>query len=130
MEQVPSIGNGIEALAGWQFPYSLFERLPDLRWVQYATVGVEGIEGAPLPERVVATNARGLHSDAVAEYAIWALLTPSRRLHLALSEQTRRRWRPIPGTTLGGKAIGIVGLGAIGEIIATRARHRACGSSA
>ena len=69
---------------------------------------------------MVITNTKGIYSDSVAEYAVWALLTLFRRYHLVLRNQFKHRWRQISGPGLKGKVIGVLGLGNVGNEIAIR----------
>ena len=115
-----------------------------LRWVQAATASLEHYV---FPELVahpcVLTNMRGLFSDVIAEQVMGYLICFTRNLHRYVLQQARGEWSPLGGEearvgfasgpgvvnaidrahgTLAGKTLGIVGLGAIGSEVATRAR--------
>ena len=108
-------------LVGWKFPEGLFGRMPQLRWIQSVGVGVENwISDPTLGPNVRVTSTKGLYSDAVAEYVIWALLSLSRRFHLGLRNQLRRKWAQVTGMGLAGQTVGIVGVGQIGRAVARR----------
>jgi glyoxylate/hydroxypyruvate reductase A len=107
------------AAIGWRFPPVLLGRMPGLKWVQSLGVGVEDLIAAPeLPTDAVITNTKGIYSDEVAEYIVWALITLSRRLDEVLKNQRRRRWEHIIGRSISGKTIGIVGIGHLGSATA------------
>lgn len=111
----------IRWLVGWKFPEGLFGKMPQLRWIQSVGVGVENwISDPTLAPNVTITSTQGLYSDAVAEYVIWALLSLSRRFHLGVRNQLRRKWVQVTGTGLAGQTVGIVGVGRIGQAVASR----------
>jgi phosphoglycerate dehydrogenase-like enzyme len=112
----------IRALIGWKFPPGIFEKMPNLEWIQSVGVGVEDwIFDPTLPQNVIVSNPKGVYAEPVAEYAIWSLLTLFRRFHTAIKNQRRRRWVPFSGDALTGKTLGVAGLGAIGQAVARRA---------
>jgi len=101
-----------------------------LRWIQVTAAGVGHLLFPELVESdVVVTNGRGIHAVAMAEHTIGVILAFVRKLHLARDEQHRRRWTqkemwagaPELGE-LGGRTLGLVGLGSVGAAIALRAR--------
>lgn len=98
------------------------ERTPRLRWVQLHFAGVEDVVTQPLARRVPVTNASGVHSTAIAEWTLAAILARSRRLPLAFGLQQKSiwpkdRWGLFVPDELRGATIGIVGYGAIGREI-------------
>ncbi len=98
------------------------ERVPRLRWVQLHFAGVEDVVTQPLARRVPVTNASGVHSTAIAEWTLAAILARSRRLPLAFGLQQnsiwpKDRWGLFVPDELRGATIGIVGYGAIGREI-------------
>ena len=99
------------------------KNLPNLKWIQLISVGAEEWVQHPLirPE-VIITNTKGLYADSVAEYVIWAILTLRRKFHMVMENQRRRRWKHVYGSGLKGKALGILGMGNIGQAIAMRAK--------
>ena len=108
-------------LVGWKFPEGLFGNMPQLRWIQSVGVGVENwISDPTLAPNVTVTSTKGLYSDAVAEYVVWALLSLSRRFHLGMRNQLRRKWVQVTGTGLAGQTVGIAGVGQIGRAVARR----------
>ena len=95
---------------------------PKLRWIQFASAGVERIDPADYPG-VTLSNASGVGSVAIAEYVIGMLLASAKRFPTLLRNQQAHRWdRRIFGAELSGRTLGIVGLGAIGREVAKRAR--------
>lgn len=100
------------------------DAMPQLELVCVLGAGYENVDVAHARERgIVVTNGAGTNDSAVADHAM-ALLLAAVRAIPELDRATRAgRWRtelPLrPGVT--GKRLGILGLGTIGQRIATRA---------
>lgn len=112
----------------WILSPEMVARAPRLRWVHSSAVAVGTLALADLAARgIVVTNSRGVQSAAIAEYAIGSMLALSRRLPLAIRRQDARRWAQnemigdVTPWLVQGQRMGIVGLGTIGQAIATRA---------
>lgn len=104
----------------------LLGRADNLKWVQAIGVGYNQFPLAELQRRGIRlTNAVGVNASAVSEHAIALILALSRRLPEARDNQRRKHWRAMisdPATRedeLAGKTLGVVGLGAIGNRLAT-----------
>lgn len=74
-----------------------------------------------LPGRVRVAGLRGVFAEDVAEHVILMLLALTRGLPAFFDRQRRREWRPHAVPRLSGKTLLLVGLGAIGKAVATRA---------
>jgi phosphoglycerate dehydrogenase-like enzyme len=104
-------------------PKGHWARAQNLRFIQTIGAGVDSVLPAPdLPEGVLIASARGLHADHMSEFAIALLLAMAQRLTRVLEQQREHRWRPFVRQTLEGGTLGILGLGAIGEAVARKAR--------
>ncbi|MCC7105156.1 MAG: D-2-hydroxyacid dehydrogenase [Chloroflexi bacterium] len=117
----------VEALLLWEYASTivqrLWPRLPNLRWVQVAAAGVDALVFPALVESDVAlTNARGLYSDAIAEFALALILAHAKRLPDYWSQQRQGVWRSLESHDLLDRTLGIVGFGHIGRAVARRAR--------
>ena len=119
-----------EVVLGWGVRRENFRSAKRLRWIQVTAAGVGHMLFPELVEsEVVVTNGRGIHAVAMAEHTIGVILAFVRKLHLARDEQHRKRWTqkelwagPPEFGELGGRMLGLVGLGSVGEAIAVRAR--------
>jgi phosphoglycerate dehydrogenase-like enzyme len=88
------------------------------RWgVGYDSVDVT----AATQNGIVVTYTPGLLDDAVADYTFALLLSLTRRTHEAQAAMQRGEWKPVWGDDVGGKTLGIIGLGRIGKAVARRA---------
>ena len=100
---------------------------PKLRVVANVAVGYDNVDVAACAERdVVVTNTPGVLTDATADLAMALVLATTRRL--GEGERLVRSGRPwkwnmflLLGTALQGRRLGVVGMGAIGTALATRA---------
>jgi lactate dehydrogenase-like 2-hydroxyacid dehydrogenase len=99
-----------------------------LRCVANVAVGYDNVDVAAATERgVLVTNTPGVLTDATADIAIALMLSVTRRL--GEGERLLRTGEPwswnmffMLGTGLAGKLLGVIGLGAIGQATARRAR--------
>lgn len=104
------------------------EKATRLTWVHAGSAGVDSLMSNKAlvgNEKIVLTNARGVHGPAIADHAIGMLLQLTRQLGYYASEQERGTWsrgdtpeRPI---ALAGKTMLVVGIGGIGTEVAKRA---------
>jgi len=108
-----------QALIAHAVPAGLLPSMPDLRWIQSMTAGVEGWIALPdLPASVTLTCARGTHQESMPENIIGALLYVAKPYAAAVENQKRRKWVASVAQPLTGKTLGILGLGAIGKDVA------------
>ena len=111
-----------EAMLAWRVAPGVLPRAPRLRWIQSLTGGVEGWLALPdLPEGVTLTCARGTHRIQMTENILGALFHLTKPYTAAVLDQRERRWTRKISETLAGKTLGILGLGAIGRVVAEKA---------
>jgi len=102
------------------------ETLPNLALIACVSVGYDGVDVAWCRARgIEVTHAEGLNAEDVADHAIGLLLAAWRNIP-GLDRTVREgRWRQEDRIgsqpSLGGRTLGIVGLGHIGEAVARRA---------
>ena len=109
---------------------ALMDRLPKLEVIANFGVGVDAINLADAKSRgIIVTNTPDVLNEAVADTALALILNTVREFPQAERHLRAGRWAsqgPYPLTAdAGGKTLGILGLGRIGEAIAKRAL--ACG---
>jgi len=108
-------------------PDHLSSRAPELRWIQGCGAGVEQFSTAGVDQsRVVLTNASGLSAGSMAEWVIGRLLQIWKRFREADEFQQAHRFERSYGRTFAGSTIGLIGLGGIGQAVASRARALGC----
>jgi lactate dehydrogenase-like 2-hydroxyacid dehydrogenase len=105
---------------------ALIASLPRLEIISVFGVGVDAIDLAAARERgIPVTNTPGILADECADLAIGMMLASARQIVLADRYVRSGDWLKGPirlGHGVGGKTIGVVGLGGIGRAIADRAQ--------
>ncbi len=103
-----------EVMLAWNFPAELYQRMPNLRWVQWMGAGVDAVANR-LPERVALTRIVGQFGKDMAEYVFTWLLHEYHEVDRFLDAKRTREWKPKRVATLAGKTLGVAGLGSIGK---------------
>ena len=104
-------------------PHGIWDHATRLRWVQAIGAGIGQLEPAKFKAKgIVLTNAAGVASVPIAEFAIGRLLEVWKDIRVLERQQRDHHWQMHQGLLMKGKTIGIVGLGAIGRDVARRAR--------
>ncbi len=115
----------VVATAGRAVSRKLIEALPNLEIIGNFAVGTDNIDLVAAQERgVIVTNTPDVLTADTADTAIALLLSVARRVVEGDAYVRIAKWLngPLPlGASLGGKTVGIVGLGRIGQAIAKRA---------
>jgi D-3-phosphoglycerate dehydrogenase len=96
-----------------------------LRAIARAGVGVDNIDTqAATRQGIVVMNTPGGNTTSTAEQTIALMLGMSRNIAVANQSLVEGRWdrKKFMGTELAGKTLGIIGLGRVGQAVATRAR--------
>ncbi len=84
-------------------------------------VGVDNVDlDAARQMGILVTNTPGANSDSVAELAIGLMLALARNITQADRATRAGGWPRLHGVSLRGKVIGLVGLGAIGRLVARK----------
>ena len=87
-----------------------------LRIVARYGVGVDNVDLAAAAARgIVVTNTPGANARSVAELAMALLLLLARPVARAAAETRAGGWPRLPGLSLAGKTVGLIGFGAIGR---------------
>ena len=94
---------------------------PSVRWVHVGGSGYDHMTPWD-PERVTLTNSTGVLSPYLAETVIGAILALNGGFLHYVARQRERRWQPRPFVPLGEQTLLVVGPGAIGGRVATRAK--------
>jgi phosphoglycerate dehydrogenase-like enzyme len=126
-------GRWREALAQatilWDFPSGPegsrgLSLAPNVKWVQTTSSGVgQAVASMGLANSdVIITTARGVHADALAEFALFIMLAHVKDLPRLHREQQAHRWERYCCGELAGKSLTIIGAGQVGARVASLAR--------
>ena len=111
-----------EALLSWGPPAGMLSRMPKLRFVQALTAGVEHWLSRPdLTPDLALSCARGTHRVQMPENILGALFHITKPYAAIAGDNAAKQWTRRVSTTLAGKTLGILGLGAIGAELARKA---------
>ena len=100
-------------------PAGLLPTMPNLKWAQSLTAGVESWIALPdLPAGMTLTCARGTHRESMPENILGALFHITKPYTAIVADNRDNAWRHRVATPLNGKTLGILGLGAIGQEVA------------
>jgi phosphoglycerate dehydrogenase-like enzyme len=132
-DEAVEAARGAEVYLGWGLSPEVFRAATEgdgarLRWVHSASAGVGGaLFPAMRASDVVLTNSAGIYAEPMAETVLAAILHFSRGLDVVVRAQQERRWAKgdfagmdAPVRELSEMAVGIVGLGGIGQAVARR----------
>jgi D-3-phosphoglycerate dehydrogenase len=98
--------------------------LPKFKVVSKFGVGVDNFDLVAANELgFVVCNVPGANSDAVADFTIAMMLAVARQIIASGAEVRRGGYRAQVGPQLGGRTLGIIGLGNIGTRVALRAKY-------
>ncbi len=117
--------DGAICRSGVKITAEVLEGNTRLRAIARAGVGVDNIDTKAATRRgIVVMNTPGGNTISTAEQTITLMLGMSRNVAPAYQSLIEGRWdrKKFMGTQLAGKTLGIVGLGRIGQAVATRAR--------
>ena len=112
----PHLGDAVGLLTAHQpVTEEMITLAPNLRLVAKPGAGVDNIDvAAAAGHGVVVTNVKGARGRAVAEHALFMMLYLARHAWLCADPA----WQGTTSVQLGGKTLGVVGLGAIGSHLA------------
>lgn len=95
------------------------DAVPNLRFVQSQTTGVDHLPLAELEKRSVqVSNAAGTAATEIAEFVLARILEDAKRLPELAAAQQRGRWMPMYGSGLRGAEVLLLGYGAINREVA------------
>ena len=114
----------------FDFDYSHQDDLPELatnlRWVQATSAGIGQLVrrlayDRRLPQTIFTTSS-GVHARPLADFCLMAMLAFAKGLSRMVNDQQRQHWERYAGRELGGRTLGVVGMGHIGTEVARLAK--------
>jgi phosphoglycerate dehydrogenase-like enzyme len=124
-DEVIDLLRGVDALIAGSEPLSrrVLESSPTLKIIARTGVGTDSIDLQTARARGVrVTITPGLTAKCVADMTMGLLLCAARRICFNDTMIRHGEWQRTIGIDLAGKALGIIGVGAIGKLVAKRAR--------
>lgn len=115
---------GVSAVIAGSEPYTrkVLQALPELRVIARTGVGFDAVDLATCDELgIVITTTPGVNHHAVAEHTIAMLMAVGRGFPDQDQRVREGRWERIPYPRIMGTTLGLIGLGRIGQAVATRA---------
>jgi len=105
-------------------PHGSVRWLPRLKWVQAWSAGVDSMKGSGIVEAgIPTTTMAGANAAPVAEHALMMMLMLAKNMKGFMDNARQRKWRPTPDVDeLGGRTVGIIGMGAIGRRLVAMCR--------
>ena len=96
--------------------------LPNLRFIQSLWAGVEMLlNDATIPKEIpLARMVDPAMNTAMAETALWAVLSLHRGYFECATQQAQRRWQRVPQPRADEVSVAVLGLGQMGRAVATR----------
>lgn len=105
------------------FTAELFDAAPRLSVIGRTGVGYDNIDVAAATARGIAVcPTPGINRQSVAEHTMGLLLAAARLIPQNVASVRAGGWDQVSGRELGGATLGVVGLGAIGKLVATMAQ--------
>ena len=104
-------------------PQGLLSKIPNLRWVQATSAGVDHWLSRPdlQPDHMLCSG-RGTHRVQMPENILGAIFHLTKPITEAVRGQQDSKWKRLVSTPIAGKTLGILGLGTIGQELARKAK--------
>ena len=98
-------------------------KLPNLKWVQTTSAGIERLMELSLRRDYTLTNARDVFGESMSEYVFGYMLYYKKRILERQRAQQSMQWDNKDGGVFRGKTLGLLGVGSIGAHLAMIAKH-------
>jgi phosphoglycerate dehydrogenase-like enzyme len=127
MEDIEGSIGETEVMYGFRVRGDLLEKAVTLRWIQATGAGVDwALTPEFVASPIVLTNVSGIHAVQMSEHVLGMMLALVRGFTFYIPAQGEKRWDRslglLEGSELYEKTLGVLGLGAIGEALAARAK--------
>ncbi len=119
----PLISTYEVAFVPYTFPQKLFMEMRSLKWVQVMAAGVEHfVHNAAQFNEIVVTRMVGADARYMAEYTLAYMLYFSQKMSKIIHAQHEKKWEYFLPEFIFNKTCGIMGIGAIGSVVAQKAK--------
>jgi phosphoglycerate dehydrogenase-like enzyme len=108
-----------DVVFGFVVPRDLPALAPRLRWVATPATGIDHMRGTGVLESdIILTTVGGHFAPVIAEHVFAGILHFAKRFATFEQQQRQRVWKMSRITSLAGRTLGVVGVGAIGRAVA------------
>ena len=97
--------------------------LPNLKWVQTTSAGIERLMDKSLRSDYILTNAKDVFGGSMSEYVFGYLLFHEKKILERIHAQQSKHWQRQESGLLRDKTMGLLGVGSIGAHLASTAKH-------
>lgn len=87
-----------------------------LKWLQSTWAGNNKLQSCSTRNYLL-TGVKGIFSDKMKEYVFAAILSHYRELHALRDLQSKRQWQSLPGQSVRGLTLGVLGFGSIAKAL-------------
>jgi len=109
------------AFVPYDFPQDFFRTMPNLKWIQIMAAGVEYfVQNADQFKDIMVTRMMGVDAKYMAEYVLAYMLYFCQGIDRIFDAQKEKSWEFFIPDYIHRKNCGIMGLGAIGSIVARK----------
>ncbi len=110
----------IEVALVWKHPSGTLSQYPNLKYIASSGAGVDFIiEDSDIPKDIPITRVvDGFLASDMAEYVIAVIFAYLKNLNTYKIAQTKSIWKPKPYQRISDFTVGILGLGALGQVLA------------
>ncbi|WP_342723794.1 D-2-hydroxyacid dehydrogenase [Bradyrhizobium sp. B097] len=118
----------VDVLFAFSCPDDILARMTSLKWIQSTGVGIDSFQNhCRLNPQILVTAAKGLAAESAASLVLMATLAFHWNLLERMKHQRTHHWEPhanyTPEPLISSRTMGVVGLGQIGAMIASHAKH-------
>ncbi|UCF78377.1 MAG: D-2-hydroxyacid dehydrogenase [Candidatus Eiseniibacteriota bacterium] len=120
--EIPPSIEDVDIILAWRVPKDVLKKAVNVRWLASTGAGVDHLILPWLGKDVVITKAPPIFGRLIAEYVMGYALHVSLGVENVLSNKQKKLWAVPERSALGGRLMGILGMGSIGTEIARAAR--------
>jgi glyoxylate/hydroxypyruvate reductase A len=99
---------------------------PQVRWIQATSAGIgQFVRNQTYDRRLpntIFTTGSGTHARPLADFCLMSMLVFAKGLNRIIANQRRKHWERYAGSELGGRTLGVIGVGNIGAEVARLAK--------
>jgi phosphoglycerate dehydrogenase-like enzyme len=104
-------------------PDEMVQRMPRLSWLHVTRGGVNAYLTPTIKARPIqVTGSKGIHGTVFSEFALACIFALAKKLPECFEAQRDCQWQKLQPVEVEGQTLGIVGLGTVGTVLASKAK--------